>query len=366
MRKVLVCGAAFAATCVSAVAVPGGAQATTPGPTPPASAPSQPTTGESGTTPPATSPPAGAPGSQSPSTSSTTRPPDGRPLPDGETDGTVTAEAVMVTPELPRSRTYAYGEDRAQKLDAYWRETGPRAKPRPAVLVLHGGYWLQGDKGGWRYFARRLTEEGFVVMSANYRLAPRAQWPAQRDDVASALAFIKDNAGRWNVDPRRVAVVGASSGGHLATQLGTFGTGAAQVRGVVALSPPNNPYLAFRDGAKPDATPSKRKLRRAVTELIDCVPGATADEDCRTRLRDADSSAHASPDDAPMLLMHAEGDFVPVSQSRGLARALRAEGVPVQVKTVEGDRHSSGLLADEHTYPTIVTWLKNRLKPSPE
>ncbi|TDC97408.1 alpha/beta hydrolase [Actinomadura sp. 7K507] len=272
----------------------------------------------------------------------------------------------MVTPDLPRSRTYAYGEDRRQKIDAYWRETGPRATPRPAVLVLHGGYWLQGDKSGWKYFARRLTEEGFVAVTANYRLAPKAQWPAQRDDAMSALAFVRKHARQWNVDPQRIAVVGASSGGHLATQLGTFGTGTAQVRGVVALSPPNNPYLAYQDGGKPDATPSQQTLRQAVTSLVNCVPGAATDKDCWTRLKDANSSTHASAGDAPMLLMHTTGDFVPLTQSTGLAGALRAAGVPAEVKKIEGDRHASGLLADEHTYPGIVTWLKNRLKPGPE
>ncbi|TDE27353.1 alpha/beta hydrolase [Actinomadura sp. 6K520] len=271
----------------------------------------------------------------------------------------------MVTPELPRARTYAYGKDRAQRVDVYWRKTEPGAAPRPAVLILHGGYWLHGDKGGWKYFARRLTEEGFVVLSANYRLAPRAQWPAQRDDAVSALAFLKDNAARWNLDPRRVAVVGASSGGHLATQLGTFGTGSAQVRGVVALSPVTSPSLAYHDGGKPAATPSQRKLRRAVTELLNCAPGVSVDEECLAKLEDANSASHASTGDAPMLLMHTAGDFVPISHSNALAGALRAAGVPATVRSLEGDMHASGLLAGDKTYPTLVTWLKERLKPGP-
>ena len=376
MRKVLVCGAAFAATCVSAVAIPGGANANAPAPTPSATVPSVTPTGDPGTTGPSGGPETGAPGSESPSASSTTLPENGTGAPDGEPDGTVTAQAVMVTPELPKFRTYAYGKAAAQKIDAYWRDTGPRATPRPVVLILHGGYWLQGDKGGgWKYFARRLTEEGFVVMSANYRLAPRAHWPAQRDDSMSALAFIKKYARVWNADAARVAVIGSSAGGQLATQLGTLGTGTDQVQGVVALSPPNNPYLAYQDGAKPGATPSQRKLRRAVAGLMNCEPGAPtgtepeagaeagAGADCWPRLDDASSVTHVSPGDAPMLFMHATGDFVPVAQSTGLAAALRAAGVETTVKTVEGRLHAAQLLTDENTYPTIASWLKNRLKP---
>jgi hypothetical protein len=61
--------------------------------------------------------------------------------------------------------------------------------------------------------------------------------------------------------------------------------------------------------------------------------------------------------------MHATGDFVPVEQSTGLAGALRAAGVEATVKTVEGRMHAAQLLSDESTYPTIVSWLKSRLKP---
>ncbi|MFC4050321.1 alpha/beta fold hydrolase [Actinomadura syzygii] len=357
MRKILVCGAAFAATCVAAVAVPGGAEAT-PTPSPPAAsiAPSEETSAS----------PSPPPGVESPSTWTET-PPQGRTPRDGEPDATVSAEAVMVTPRLPRARSYAYGKDPNQRIDAYWRKEGPKAKPRPVVLILHGGYWMQGDKGSWKYFARRLTEDGFVVMSANYRLAPKAQWPAQRDDALSALAFVKKYARHWNADPSRVVVLGASSGGQLATQVGTFGTGGAQVRGVIALSPPNDPYLAYQDGALAGATPSQRKLRRAVVDLVHCVPGAVtgllAAPDCWQRLDDANTTTHVSAGDAPMLLMHATGDFVPVAQSNGLAGALREAGVPVTVKTVEGKMHASQLFEDEHTYPTVLAWLKNRLRP---
>ncbi|WP_433477153.1 alpha/beta hydrolase [Spirillospora sp. CA-142024] len=306
----------------------------------------------------------GAPGSGSPSASSPAQPENGQGATDGEPDGTVTAQAVMVTPQLPKVRTYAYGKDAAQRIDAYWREPGPRATPRPALLLLHGGYWMEGDKAGsWRYFARRLTEEGFVVLSANYRLAPKAQWPAQRNDAMSALAFIKKHARVWDIDPNRVAVMGSSAGGQLATQLGTFGTGTRQVRGVIGLSPPNNPFLAFQDGAKPGATFTERKLRRAVADLVRCVPGLTADPDCWTRLDDASTLTHVSAGDAPMLLMHATGDFVPVTQSTGLASALRAAGVQATVKTIDGDMHASEMLEDEHTYPTILAWLKKLLNP---
>ncbi|WP_246342953.1 alpha/beta hydrolase [Actinomadura verrucosospora] len=388
MRKVLVSGAAFAATCVSAVAVPMGAQATTPGPspTPSLSVPSGAPTGD-----PATDTPTVPPGTGSPSGTPSTQVPEGEPeAGTGGTDGVVRAKAVMVTPRLPKSATYSYGPSASQRVDAYWQATpAQRVKTRggaqrnavgaagdaattatrPGVLIIHGGYWLGGSKDSWKYFARKLTDAGYVVLAANYRLAPKAQWPAQRDDALSALQFMKKHARSWNLDPDRIVVLGSSSGGQLATQLGTRGTGTDLVRGVVALSPPNNPFLAYKDGALTGASLQQRKLRRAVIDLVRCVPGS-ADVTgeaarCWKRVEDADSTTHASAGDAPMLLLHATGDFVPVTQSQGLASALRAAGVPVKVQTVPGVMHAGDMLNVDGITAEILQWIKARTKARP-
>ncbi|MFD0901627.1 alpha/beta hydrolase [Actinomadura sediminis] len=347
MRKAVVFSAALAATCASAVAVPVTARAATPAPT-------------SSPTP---STPAPDTGADAPADAPTT--PQGSPSDAaGAADGTVTASAVMVTPELPRTETYSYGPADLQEVDAYWTTAERGTAPRPAVLVVHGGYWLQGDKSGWEYFARRLVADGYVVLSANYRLAPAAQWPAQRTDVLAALNFLKANAARWNADPERVVVIGSSSGGHLATQLGTYRDGGERVRGVIALSPPNDPELAYADGAAPTANHQQKKLRRAVIDLLGCDPAdAVAGSRCWRVLEDSKSATHVGAEDAPMLFMHGTSEFVPVSESRGLATALRAAGIEATIKTVEGSAHASALLNHPDTYPTITEWLRERLAP---
>ncbi|WP_328593983.1 alpha/beta hydrolase [Actinomadura macrotermitis] len=360
MRKVLVCGAVFAATCITAVGMPAGALATTPEPTPSAT-PTDTDTGPVTPSPNGTPSPGDAP-TPSPSTSS----PDAEPRQATGNDSVTSASAVMVTPKPPSVRTYAYGKNTRQRLDVYWRQAAKgksktaKAKPRPAVLVLHGGYWLEGDKSDWRYFARRLTGQGFTVIAADYRLATAARWPAQRNDALAALRFVRKNAGRWNVDPGRIVVMGSSAGGMIATQLGTYRTGGDLVRGVVALSPVNTPYLAYQAGLRPGASPAQRKLRGAVSELLRCLPAA--DASCWERINDANSATHASAGDAPMLLLHSAGDFVPVTHSTGLATALRAAGVPVTVDTVPGRAHGNGLMNNERVYPQILAWLKARTR----
>ncbi|SEG46089.1 Acetyl esterase/lipase [Thermomonospora echinospora] len=327
MRKVLVFGTALAAASLSTVAVPAEAH-TEPGPA--VNAPVTPGRGTVQTNP------GGGVG--------------------------VTARAVMVTPLPPKTATYSYGKGARQKLDAYWRDSGPDdAAPRPAVLILHGGYWMSGDKGSWRYMARRLVTRGYVVFSANYRLIPSSRWPSQREDVEAALDYIRSHAHRWNLDPSRIVVLGSSAGGHLATQLGTYGEGARRVRGVVALSPVVSPSQAYQDGGLAGADYPRVKLRHAVQMLVGCSPDEGAPE-CLDRLEDASSAAHAGAGDAPMLLVHSAEEFVPVSHSEGLAEALRAAGVPVTVRTVPGDAHGGTLLNDERLRESVIAWIDSVAK----
>lgn len=361
VRKVLVCGAAFAATCISAVAVSGVAQAE-PEPVP-TSAPSSPA---------APGLPSAAPGTPDlriPGPPSSTAPPSAGRQPSasaGAADPVVSVRAVMVTPKPPKAATYAYGVHPRHRIDAYWRPGTPTRqaqarKARPAVLIFHGGSWISGDKSAWKYFARRLTAQGYTVFSANYRLATQAAWPAQRDDALAALEFVKRNAAKWNVDPDRVVAFGSSAGGLLASQLGTYGEGRQRVRGFLALSPVNTPYLAYRDGLRPTATASQRGLRGAVAKLVGCVPAET-DPACWQRVEDSDATTHVSGGDAPMLSMHAADELVPPTHSTGLASALRRVGVPANVKILPGNGHASQLLNDPSVYPAILSFLKARTR----
>lgn len=368
MRKALVSGAAFAATCVAAVAVPGGA-AEAAAPTPPPGGSATVEAPPSGSPAVPSPPESGVSGSSAPSQPADS--PEAAASADTDTDSVTSARAVMVTPTPPRTATYAYGPAPRQRLDAYWRPSSASGqaagtqrrrqaeRPRPGVLLLHGGYWLEGDKSGWKYFARRLTTQGYAVFAANYRLAQTAAWPAQRDDAEAALAYVKRNARRWNVDPDNIVVIGSSAGGLLASQLGAHGDGARRVRGVVALSPVNTPYLAYQVGGGPTASPGQRKLRRAVVTLLGCRPGPE-NPACWPKADDSSAAAHASAGDAPMLLMHGSDEFVPRTQSTGLAGALNRAGVPATVATVPGRMHGLELMNDPSVYPRILSFLKDR------
>jgi acetyl esterase/lipase len=250
--------------------------------------------------------------------------------------------------------TFPYGTDPKQQLDAYYAPTATR---QPALVIIHGGYWYQDDKSSWASTALWYAERGYAVFSVNYRLNTTAVWPAQRTDALSAISWIKGHATTFGIDPDRVVLLGSSAGGQIAAAVGTYGTGTSRVRGVVALSPVASPYRAYKDGQESGATASQRKLRDNSTLLALCHP-TTADATCWHRWSDAVVKNHASSGDAPMYLLHSQGDFVPPAQSADLCTALKAKKVGCTLDVVDGDGHAAAILKSAGIHTKILNWLQ--------
>jgi acetyl esterase len=110
------------------------------------------------------------------------------------------------------SKDIAYGPDPSQKLDVYPPQAGTAAAA-PVVLFVHGGGFRQGDTGYGEHVAAYFARHGMVGVRMNLRLAPAVTWPAQSLDIGAAVAWLKANAGRHGGDPRRIVLIGYSSGG---------------------------------------------------------------------------------------------------------------------------------------------------------
>src|SRR6266508_441649 len=121
---------------------------------------------------------------------------------------------VYSPPVRRERRVYAVREGRPLYLDLYKPQHAAGAAP--GVLVIHGGSWQHGDSTQLAPLNRYLAARGYVVAALNYRLLPDHPFPAARDDVLDALAYLKANATALGLDADRLALLGRSAGGQLA------------------------------------------------------------------------------------------------------------------------------------------------------
>ncbi len=124
---------------------------------------------------------------------------------------------LMLAPALAEVRMdveYARRGDLSLKLDAHV----PEGKgPFPAVILVHGGGWEEGEKAG--IFVAPLLpvldRSGLAWFTIDYRLAPKYTYPAPVEDVQDAIRWVKKHAKEYRVDPNRIVLMGESAGGHL-------------------------------------------------------------------------------------------------------------------------------------------------------
>jgi len=98
---------------------------------------------------------------------------------------------------------------------------GKKNKYMPAVLLIFGGGWKSGDKTQNYAMAAKLANNGYIAVSAEYRLSPEAIYPAAVYDLKSAIRWMRANAKKYGIDTSSIAVMGTSAGGQLSALIGT-------------------------------------------------------------------------------------------------------------------------------------------------
>jgi len=227
------------------------------------------------------------------------------------------------------------GKGGDQDLHAEFAYPNNSTKPLPAIIYVHGGGWARGGYKGAPLV--RMAVDGYFAASIEYRFSNVAKWPAQLEDCKLAVRWLRANAAKYNVDPDRIGVFGASAGGHLVDCLATMdepkyeGTGgypgvSSAVQAVVDFYGPT-------DFTRPEIySPAALKL----TEGLFGVPCAT-----NPALWKSGSPLYSvKPGTPPTLLVHGEEDhLVPPAQSTEYADALEKARVPHQVLMVRNAGH---------------------------
>jgi len=129
------------------------------------------------------------------------------------------AVSTVAVAAKPGAETFHYGPDRANILDVYRPEN---VKHAPILLFIHGGGWSAGSRsmgegGQPAYF----KGEGYAWVSMGYRMVPKARVEDQAEDVAAAIAWLRNRAEKLHLDPESITLIGHSSGAHLAALVAT-------------------------------------------------------------------------------------------------------------------------------------------------
>ncbi len=154
-----------------------------------------------------------------------------------------------------------------QELQArIYRPRGEADIPLAALVDVHGGAWSRGDRLTGAFHGRALAASGLMVVSLDFRQGSEAKHPAASADIAAGARYVRANAQRLGVDPRRIGIVGSSSGGQLALLAGVkpgapehagtpilradgsldAGPGDESVAFILALYPVADPHARFR------------------------------------------------------------------------------------------------------------------------
>lgn len=91
--------------------------------------------------------------------------------------------------------------------------------PLPCIIYLHGGGWSNVDKSVFHHYCSTVAGQGFVVFNADYRLSPDYRFPAQIEDAAQVLRWVRENAQLYQGNAEQIFLVGDSAGAHLSALL---------------------------------------------------------------------------------------------------------------------------------------------------
>jgi acetyl esterase/lipase len=191
----------------------------------------------------------------------------------------------------------------------------------PAVIVVHGGSWMAGSKGSieTRAVVEKLVAEQFVVFDIDYRLHDEGgAFPGNLEDILKAIAYLQENALKYNIDGRQLYLLGISAGAHLSLLAAyNHNHGRPRLNGVIGIASPTDlstlqiPFVATCF-AKADVAPSGRA-----------------------------SPVSFATSGIPTLLIHGTADpVIPFAQSQLLAVALTKAHVPVQLVALKGAGHN--------------------------
>ena len=271
-------------------------------------------------------------------------------------------------PEIERDLVFASPGGKNLKLHLY--RPAKSSGPVPVVVLIYGGAWMMRNQMMETPRAKWLANHGYAAAVIDHRLSSEALFPAQINDCKAAVRWLRANAVKFGLDAEHIAAWGDSSGGHLASLLGTAGNVAAlegeagntnqssSVQAVVDFFGPTD-FLQMaahslpRSPLKHDApdSPESRLIGGAIQENQD-------------KAAQANPIKYVTHDAPPFFIAHGEQDpLVPFNQSELLFEALKAARADVTFYKIAGAGHGGPAFDSKMMRAAVLAFLDLHLKP---
>ncbi|MEY2451681.1 MAG: hypothetical protein QOD92_1255 [Acidimicrobiaceae bacterium] len=241
-----------------------------------------------------------------------------------------------------RNITFAeYGKKKV-KLDVYKPADAKPGDRLPGVLQIHGGGWVFGDKREQGVpLLNHLSANGWVGINANYRLSPRAKFPAHLIDLKKAIAWYREHAEEHGADPNFLCVTGGSAGGHLCALVGLTANDPEYQEGFEQVDTQMHaavPFYGVYDLTNRHGRWHKDTVKRFFGPWII----GKKFEDEPDAFRKASPMDRVREDAPPFFVIHGSHDtLVPVGDAREFAELLRtASDSPVLYAEMLGAQHA--------------------------
>ncbi|MEX8547080.1 MAG: prolyl oligopeptidase family serine peptidase [Mucilaginibacter sp.] len=250
---------------------------------------------------------------------------------------------------LTFNKEVAYGDDARQKMDVYLpkQEKGKT----PAIILIHGGSWVAGDKLNMAHWLRPLQKAfpDYAIFNLNYRLANRQTmsnpWPAQIDDIDKAVAFIKDKAKDYHIDKKQLILLGESAGAQLVLVEGFIHDPKHEVKVVVDLFGPADMVDLYR---------AHHELAGLMNGVPTAIPSVYAD---------ASAVYHVDKKSPATIIFHGTADpIVPIRESDSLNVKLKQANVPSSYVIYPGKGHGWRGSELQDTYAKAIAFIKEQMK----
>jgi acetyl esterase/lipase len=229
-----------------------------------------------------------------------------------------------------RNVRYREGASNAWQLDLAMKKdlTG---KPRPGIVVIHGGGWLEGDKSSFVFRDRsapanivEFARRGFVAVTINYRMSREAPFPAAVEDCKCAVRWLRAHAKEFNLDPAHIGAWGNSAGGHLALMLAMAGKDAGLEGDGPYQDQSSLVQAAVSDSGPVDMIANDESQIQGVVRMF---LGGPPDKERAPLYKKASPSGYVRRDTPPLLLLYGVSDLqIPIKTADAFVLALGNAG----------------------------------------